>query len=248
MIDVRCQTTDEYLFYLENHPPEYRKLISTLTIKVSHFFRDPEVFALIEQLILPRIIEAATTSHRAAVRIWCSACACGEEAYSLAILVAELLDKQSPPQQTVTILATDLDCDGLASAAEGIYHEESLRHLPEPLRNRYFRQPASRSCQFWQVTPQLRSMVNFVSFDLTNPHRLSPPSGIFSEYDFILCRNMLIYCQHPLKIDILRRFHSCLSPDGYLALGRSEDMPETYRDHFVAIDPRLKIYLKKEIV
>ena len=246
MIDVRCQSAEEYLAYLENNPAEYRKLVSAMTIKVSHFFRDPEVFTLIEQLILPRILETATTSPRAAVRIWSSACACGEEAYSLAILVAELLHKQSS-SQTVSILGTDLDGDCLAVAAEGIYHEESLRHIPEPLRNRYFSQPASLSGQYWQVTSRLRSMVNFVSFDLTNPSRMAPPSGIFSEYDFILCRNMLIYCQHALKLDILRRFHTCLRPNGYLALGRSESLPEAYQDFFVPVEPRLKIYLKKEV-
>ena len=247
MIDVRCQSADEYLVHLENNPAEYRKLVSAMTIKVSRFFRDPEVFALIEQLILPRILATTTSSRRATVRIWSSACACGEEAYSLAILVAELLHKQSSCSQTVTIIATDLDCDCLASAAEGIYHEESLRDIPEPLLNRYFSQPASLSGQYWQVTSQLRSMVNFVSFDLTNPARLAPASGIFAEYDFILCRNMLIYCQHALKLDILRRFHACLRPNGYLALGRSEALPEAYQDLFVPVDPRLKIYLKKEV-
>lgn len=247
MIDTRCQTSGDYLDYLESNPTEYRKLISAMTIKVSKFFRDPEVFALIEKLISPRIIETKTPSRRAAVRIWSSACASGEEAYSLAILVAELLNQQSSPHRAVTILATDLDCDCLAFAAEGIYPEESLLHVPEALRNRYFTQSASRASQYWQVTPQLRSMVSFVSFDLTNLHRLSPPSGIFSEYDFILCRNMLIYCQHSLKLDILRRFYSCLCPNGYLTLGRSETLPELYQDHFVPVDPRLKIYQKKEV-
>ncbi|MBA3016069.1 MAG: protein-glutamate O-methyltransferase CheR [Proteobacteria bacterium] len=248
MIDVRCQSVGDYLVFLENHPSEYRKLISAMTIKVSHFFRDPEVFTLIERLILPKIMERTTTSRRAAVRIWSSACASGEEAYSLAILIAELLDQQAAPHQEVTILATDLDCDSLAFAAEGIYHEESLRHVPESIRNRYFRQPDSLSCHYWQVTPELRRMVSFVSFDLTNPSRLSPPSGIFSEYDFILCRNMLIYCQHSLKVDILRRFYLCLCADGYLALGRSESLPQSYQGHFCPVDSRLKIYLKKEML
>lgn len=247
MIDVRCQSAGEYLSYLENNPAEYRKLVATLTIKVSRFFRDTEVFALIEQLILPRIIETAHTSRRAALRIWSSACACGEEAYSLAILVAEFLREHPLCSQSVTIIATDIDCDCLASAAEGIYHEESMQNVAEPLRRRYFSQPASLSSHYWQVTTELRSMVNFVSFDLTNPSRLAPASGIFSEYDFILCRNMLIYCQHSLKLEIFRRFHACLRPYGYLALGRSETLPETFLDHFVPVDPRLKIYLKKEV-
>lgn len=268
MIDVRCQSAAEYLFHLEHHPQEYPKLVAALTIKVSHFFRDPEVFSHIEGVILPRLIETTLTARRAEVRIWSAACATGEEAYSLAILVAESLPRQSSSPTgavfardsdcgqplsgrdarapRVSILATDIDCASLATAADGIYHEGVLRNLSEPLRHRYFSHPPSLPEKYWQVTPGLRSMVNFVSFDLTNLSRLSPPSGIFSEYDFILCRNMLIYCQHALKMDILRRFHTCLRPNGYLALGRSEALPEAYQDHFVPVDPRLKIYLKKE--
>lgn len=246
MIDVRCQTTDEYLAHLETHPHEYPRLVSAMTIKVSRFFRDPEVFDLIEQVILPRIMTASGPGQRT-VRIWSSACASGEEAYTLAILVTECLRAHPSPPRSVTILATDLDCAALANAAEGVYHEGNLQHIREPIRNRYFCQPDSLPAHYWQVTPQLRGMVNFVSFDLTNLSHLSPPSGIFSEYDFILCRNMLIYCQHALKIDILRRFHTCLRPNGYLALGRSEALPEAFQDHFVPVDPRLKIYLKKEV-
>ena len=246
MIDVRCQFADEYLAHLETHPQEYPRLVAAMTIKVSRFFRDPEVFDLIARVILPRIIATTNASPQAAVRIWSSACASGEEAYSLAMLVTESLRGHASPPRTVTILATDLDGAALATAAEGIYPEGNLRHIPEPLKNRYFSQPASLPHPYWQVTPQLRGMVNFVSFDLTNLSRLSPPSGIFAEYDFILCRNMLIYCQHSLKLDILRRFHTCLRPNGYLALGRSEALPEAYQDHFIAVDPRLKIYRKKE--
>jgi chemotaxis protein methyltransferase CheR len=217
-----------------------------MTIKVSRFFRDPEVFTLMEQLILPDIFQRASASGQATVRIWSSACACGEEAYSLAILVAEVLSRHSSPSLKVTILATDLDCECLANAAEGIYHEDSLCQVSEPIRNRYFIRPPALSTHYWQVAPKLRCMVNFVSFDLTNPSRLAPPSGIFSEYDFILCRNMLIYCQHALKLDIFRRFHACLRIRGFLALGRSETLPEEYENHFIPVDPRLKIYLKKE--
>jgi len=255
MIDARCHTACDYLAYLERHPPEYPKLIAALTIKVSHFFRDPEVFALIEQGILPRLVGQAIAAQRAEVRIWSAACASGEEAYSLAILVAEALPQPAAlsPAETllahpprISILGTDLDCAALTMAAEGIYHEAGLRHVAGPLRERYFFHPASGRGGHWQITPELRGMVNFVCFDLTNPARLSPPSGIFAEYDFILCRNMLIYCQHPLKMDILRRFHTCLRPNGYLALGRAESLPEAYQDHFVPVDPRLKIYRKKE--
>lgn len=246
MIDARCQTITEYLAYLESHPGEFPRLVSAMTIKVSRFFRDSEVFGLIREGVLPWIFERQTISGRRTVRFWSAACACGEEAYSLAILVAEALAVRTAASPSVTILATDLDLDCLSSAAEGIYHEEELREVPELLRSRYFMQTSSLPPRYWQVVPELRKMVQFVAFDLTNQSRLAPPSGIFSEYDFILCRNMLIYCQSSLKRDILGRLHSCLRPGGYLALGRSESLPEQYVERFESVNSRLKVYMKKE--
>lgn len=249
MIDVRCHTTSDYLAYLERHPPEYPRLIAALTIKVSHFFRDPEVFALIEQGVIPRLKEETVAAKRAEMRIWSAACASGEEAYSMAMLVAEASPPATalaPSLPRISILGTDVDPAALATAAKGVYPEDDLRQVSEPLRQRYFCPPASGPNRHWQVAPQLRQMVDFVPFDLTSPSRLSPPSGIFSEYDLILCRNMLIYCQPPLKGDIIRRLHTCLRPNGYLILGRSESLPEAYQGHFVPLDPRLKVYRKKE--
>lgn len=248
MIDVRCQSVADYLDYLLTHPAEYPRLISAMTIKVSRFFRDSEVFALIESVILPRIFARAATMNRPAVRIWSAACACGEEAYSIAILIAELLAREQKIPPALTLLGTDLDPQSLAAAAEGIYCREELLEISETLRNRYFTQPLSLSPQRFQVAPHLQSMVQFIAFDHTNPARLAPPSGIFLEYDLILCRNMLIYCQPALKLDILRRFYNCLRPQGFLALGRSESLPDDFKDRFEAIDPRIKIYMKKEMI
>ncbi|OGR05312.1 MAG: hypothetical protein A2511_17355 [Deltaproteobacteria bacterium RIFOXYD12_FULL_50_9] len=248
MIDVRCQSVADYLDYLLTHPAEYPRLVSAMTIKVSRFFRDPEVFQLIDTVILPRIFARAAANNRQSVRIWSSACACGEEAYSIAILIAEILANEQTSHPNITLLGTDLDSQSLAAAAEGIYHREELLEISEPLRSRYFTQPLSLWPLQFQVAPQLRSMVQFTTFDLTNPTRLAPPSGIFSEYDFILCRNMLIYCQPALKLDILRRFFTCLRPGGFLALGRSESLPEYYTDRFETIDPRIKLYMKKETI
>jgi two-component system CheB/CheR fusion protein len=246
MIDARCRTVEEYLRYLESHPVEYPRLVTAMTIKVSRFFRDTEVFELIREVVLPQIFDQKAISGRRTVRLWSSACACGEEAYSLAILVAEALASRTEFFLPVTILATDLDLECLASAAEGIYHEEELREVPETLRNRYFMKIAALPPHYRQAVPELRSMLHFAAFDLTNESRLAPPSGIFLEYDFILCRNMLIYCQNALKRDILARLHACLRPGGYLALGRAESLSEEFAARFDPIDSRLKVFAKKE--
>lgn len=246
MIDARCQTVEEYLLYLESHPVEYSRLVTAMTIKVSRFFRDAEVFDLIRDVVLPQIFAQKAISGQRSVRLWSSACACGEEAYSLAILVAEAMASQKESSLPVTILATDLDLECLAAAAEGIYHEEELGEVPEVLRNRYFMKTAALPPHYRVAVPELRSLVHFAAFDLTNEARLAPPSGIFSEYDFILCRNMLIYCQSALKRDILSKLQACLRPGGYLALGRAESLSEEFAERFTPMDSRLKVFTKKE--
>ena len=244
MIDARCQNISEYLDFLERHPSEYHRLVAGLTIKVSCFFRDPPMFSILEKVVLPRLFAQAKDSGRRQIRVWSTACAGGEEAYSLAILFAEQTKLIS--QVSTSILATDLDADALASAATGLYPDDSLREIAKMQRDRFFVSSPATDGEFWQIRPALRAMVDFVVFDLTSTTRTSPPSGIFAEYDLILCRNMLIYCQPSLKLEIIRRLHTCLRPGGYLVLGRSESLPEEYKNHFVHIDQRVKIYAKEE--
>lgn len=244
MIDVRCQSLAEYLTFLERHPSEYPRLVAGLTIKVSCFFRDPPMFSLLEKTVLPQLLSRAKQAGRQQLRLWSTACAGGEEAYSLAILLAEQAKTIAP--LSASILATDLDPEVLASAASGLYPTEALTLIAEPQRAKYFVRSPAPAEGLWQVSPQLRAMVDFVVFDLTSTARISPPSGIFAEYDLILCRNMLIYCQPTLKLEIIRRLHTCLRPGGFLVLGRSESLPEEYKDRFTHIDPRFKIYAKEE--
>ncbi|MEW6220550.1 MAG: protein-glutamate O-methyltransferase CheR [Thermodesulfobacteriota bacterium] len=243
MIDVRCQSLAQYLDYLTAHPGEYPHLVACLTIKVSCFFRDPAMFALLEAKVLPQLLRRAQAAGRRHWRVWSAACAGGEEAYSLAILLAG-----QETSLAVSILATDLDPDILASAARGVYPAAALELVAEHRRQQFFVPVGGENSGAWQVVPQLRAMVDFVSFDLTSTARLSPPSGIFAEYDLILCRNMLIYCQPDLKREIIARLHACLSPEGCLVLGRAESMPEPLGSRFVPFDQRFKIFIKKETV
>lgn len=248
MIDVRCQAFEQYLNFLTLHPEEFPRLMAFLTIKVSCFFRDPEVFSCLTERVFHKLFQDCIAEQRPILRIWSAACAYGEEAYSLAIAVQEYLHRENIAALPVTILATDLDPNALTKASEGIYDDATLVHLPDAIRTRYFLKPSFLKPGLSQVTPELRQMVNFVSFDLSSSSRLAPTSGIFVDYDLILCRNMLIYCQHRLKIDILKRLHACLRPRGCLVLGRSESIPEELKNHFAPLDRRFKIFTKEEVV
>ncbi len=246
MIDVRSQTMADYNDYLNANPAEYPRLISALTVKVSQFFRDPEVFSFVDAQVLPVFYQKAHDSGQGSIRVWSAACARGEEAYSIAILLAERNARHPRNPVATTILATDLDPDCLSAASEGVYPSEELKHVSGEWRNRYFQLTSPHRAGAWKVGSELRRMVSFATFDLTHADRLSPPSGIFCEYDLILCRNMLIYCQHSLKLDIIRKIYCSLGPGGHIVLGRSETMPDEWAPYFQVVDQRLKIFLKKE--
>jgi two-component system CheB/CheR fusion protein len=127
---------DGYIQYLTTHPQEYQQLINTLLIKVTEFFRDPELFAYVRTQVLPEIIANAQKRGRE-IRIWSAGCATGEEACSLAILVSEALGTQLD-QYHVRIFATDVDADAVAFARRGTYPASALTGLSEEFLERYF--------------------------------------------------------------------------------------------------------------
>ncbi len=247
MIDLRCKSLEEYYRFLSMHPEEYPRLMSALTIKVSRFFRDREVFHALANTVIPRIFELRRASGRHIFRAWSAACARGEEAYSLAILILEYLASlpEDEPTWAITILGTDIDEDALGDARQALYSIGDLEHLPPEWRSRYFTRKQGPTATLWQVKPALREITSFLNFDLTSTDVLTPPSLIYAEYDLILCRNILIYCQRDLKDQILRRLYSSLTPNGYLVLGSSENLPPDITCRLVPLDKRLKIYRKE---
>lgn len=246
MIDVRCQSMAEYCDYLGRNPSENQSLVSVLTVKVSRFFRDPEVFAFVDSHVLPVLYEQAVRAGRKSMRVWSAACARGEEPYSIAMLLAERDRSGTVTRIATTILATDLDPACLSAASDGIYPAGELEQVPAVLADRYFSNPDLPRPGSRQVSRELRKMVSFATFDLTLADRLSPPCGVFCEYDLIFCRNMFIYCQHSLKLEIMRKLYRSLRSHGFLILGRSESMPEECAGCFKVVNQRLKIFQKEE--
>ncbi len=247
MIDTQSRSMVEYLELLRAYHGEVGALVRFLTIHVSEFFRDPPVFELLAAEVLPEILRRKQARGEYSLRIWSAASACGEELYSLAMLVSEALAPQPPPELhwSLTLLGTDIDDEAVRAAGQGVYHARGMKMVPPAFRAKYFFPAGDPHTEQWALVPQLTAMCAFQTFDLTTRGSLSPPGGVFAEYDLICCRNFFIYCQNALKDEVLHRLHCSLCPGGYLILGKAEVLPPTLEQWYDPVDRRLRVYHKK---
>ncbi|MFV9505439.1 MAG: CheR family methyltransferase [Oscillochloridaceae bacterium umkhey_bin13] len=197
-----------YALFLRDHPDEVQALLKNLLISVTNFFRDQAAFATLAQDVLPRIITSRKLGEQ--VRIWVVGCATGEEAYSIAMLIAELTaDLLDAP--SIQIFATDIDDAAIAHAREALYSvNDTVDLTPEQLRQFFVREDNS-----YRVRNELREQVLFANHNILK----DPP---FSRIDLIACRNLLIYLNHTAQERVLETLHFALNPDGYLFIGNSE--------------------------
>ncbi|MGI6603864.1 MAG: protein-glutamate O-methyltransferase CheR [Firmicutes bacterium] len=213
-----------YLRLLSQDPKALREFMERLTINVSEFFRNPERFQELRERFLPKLLKDASgaVGDRGVrqLRTWSAGCAAGEEAYSLAILLADTV-----PGQRLPVLATDLDADALKEAAIGRYPAARLKNVPPHLQKRYFEQDGD----FFTVRPELRDRVRFRRHDLLR----DPYEG---DFDLILCRNVVIYFTEEAKDLLYKRFAAALRPGGILFTGATEQIfqPQRYGLQLVA--------------
>lgn len=228
----RIETLAEYLQFVMRAPREVSQLYNEMLIGVTNFFRDPETFEKLEKEIIPELLK--DRDLRNPIRVWCSGCATGEEAYSLAILFKEAVDGGGRPVN-VKIFATDIDRDSLEFASAGVFPESIAADLSRERLQRFFKRAAGK----YHVVRQLREMVVFA------PHNLisDPP---FTRIDLISCRNLLIYLEPVLQKKIFSYFCFALNREGYLVLGSSESIGD-FNDQFYTVSSKDKIYqLRKE--
>jgi two-component system CheB/CheR fusion protein len=209
-------------------PDEYRKLISSFLIKVTEFFRNPELFDYLRERVLPELI-AATRRRGNELRLWSAGCATGEEPYSLAILVAEALGDELE-LFTVRIFATDLDGDAITFARRGVYPAATLAPLSAGLTARYFT-PVDDA---YEVKKRIRALTVFGQHDLGQ-------HAPFPRIDLCLCRNVLIYFTPELQKRALQIFAFSLRDGSYLALGKAEST-SPLTESFAPVNSTLKIY------
>jgi chemotaxis protein methyltransferase CheR len=190
---------------------ERHALASALIPLESFFFRDAGQMALIRKRLLPERIQQRAASR--SLRLWSAGCSTGEEAYTLAILAAELLPAEAG--WNVSILATDINQQALQRARAGIYGNWSFRGVPETVRLRYFQAVNGN----WQIAQSLRDRVAFVEDDLLNA---SMPAVASADFDLILCRNVLMYYRDDVLPSVVAKLTQALAPSGFLLVGHNE--------------------------
>ena len=220
---------DEYATYLTDHPEEAAQLYRDLLIGVTRFFRDEEAFRRLEMDIIPAIVEGATAEE--GIRVWDAGCGTGEEAYSLAILFHQALERKGRSVD-LKIFATDVHAASLTVASQGCYREEALEGVRPEHLERYFKKERHE----YQVSPELRQSIVFARHNVI---RDAP----FTRMDLVVCRNLLIYLQPHAQKKVLSLFHFGLKTNGYLFLGPSET-PSDLSEEFDVLDSRWRMYRK----
>src|SRR5690349_19949979 len=219
----------DYGDYLRTHPEEVNELVKAFLIKVTGFFRDPEAFDFLRGTIIPELIERAKANGRT-LRMWSAGCATGEEAYSLALLLADQLGPDFP-EWNIKIFATDLAADAISFARRGLYPENVLENLPDDYRDRYF----ESIDHGYRISKALRQAVIFGQQDISR--------GVpFPRIDLVTCRNLLIYLKPDLQQVVLDLFaYSLHQSNGYLFLGKAETARPN-KPTFELVNKKWKIY------
>jgi two-component system CheB/CheR fusion protein len=225
---AQSQNIDEYLTRLRSEREELDALYRDLLIGVTRFFRDPEAFALLEQQILPELL--ARQPHDTPLRVWVAGCATGEEAYSLAILLQDLMAMHG--ERPVKIFATDVHRGSLDLAATAVYGEEAVSNVSPDRLTRYF----TRTGGTYQVVPEVRQMIVFAQHNVIS-------DAPFTRLDLVACRNLLIYLQPAAQQRIMSFFHFALNQGGVLFLGPSETLGPA-ADGFETVDKHWQLYRK----
>jgi len=233
MVIHQIESADDYVKLLQQTPAEVEALFRDLLIGVTNFFRDPEVFQFLEQQVVPALFAGKPAG--AVIRVWTPSCSTGEEAYSLAVLLQEHLEKVKHNYK-IQIFATDIDNRAIAAARAGIYSAGISADVSPARLARYFTlEPDGAS---FRIHKSIRDMLIFSEQDVLK----DPP---FSKMDLISCRNLLIYLGGDLQKKLILLFHYALNPGGFLLLGTSETVGDL-GDYFAVIDRTAKIYQRQE--
>jgi two-component system CheB/CheR fusion protein len=217
----------EYVDFLEVHPQEFNNLFNTILINVTSFFRDVEAWTFLASEVIPQLL----AKNNGELRIWSAGCASGEEAYTIAMLFCEALGPDKFHER-VKIYATDLDDDALLRGRVASYPEQSLKEVPEHLKEKYF----IKNNGNWTFRPEFRRCVIFGRHDLVQ-------DAPISRLDLLTCRNTLMYLNAETQSRILNRFHFAIKDRGFLFLGKAE-MLLSNSALFTPIELKYRIFAK----
>jgi two-component system CheB/CheR fusion protein len=228
---VKIDDVGAYRRHLADHPDEFNHLFNTILINVTSFFRDDVAWDYLAKEIVPRLLETKDADEP--IRVWSTGCASGEEAFTLAMILAEALGPDAYKLR-MKIYATDVDDEALAEGRHATYSADKLAPVPEALREKYLERVDSG----WCFKKEFRRAVIFGRHDLIQ----DPP---ISKIDLLVARNTLMYFNTEAQYQILRNFHFSLRPTGYLFLGKSE-MIANRSELFRPVDLKRRVFAPVE--
>ncbi|HEY3831616.1 MAG TPA: CheR family methyltransferase [Acidimicrobiia bacterium] len=233
-VDRRAQTVgisdyEEYLDYLQVHPEEFVSLFNTILINVTGFFRDAPMWAYLQNEVLPKQLEQLP--HDRPIRAWSAGCASGEEAYTLAMMLAELLGPDEF-RRRVKVYGTDVDEEDLQAARQASYAARDVEPVPQPLREKYFDLVGDR----YVFRNDLRRSIIFGRLDVLH-------DAPISRLELLACRNTLMYFNAETQAQVLERFHFALNEQGVLVLGKAETLLSNSR-LFTPLDRKHRVFQK----
>jgi chemotaxis protein methyltransferase CheR len=221
----------EYSGMLDNDPREYERLMRSLTVNVTKFFRNWETYSAIDQKVIPALMEGDARE----IRVWSAGCSSGEEPYSIGILLHRYaVAKGGRGLESVSIVGTDIDSDCLGEADRAVYTEAALGDTPADLRQQYFPQIAGLRT----MLPEVRKLVTFQVRDLLH---FQPP---FEDAHLVVCRNVIIYLERAAQDALFAHFHKTLASGGFLVLGKVETLLGEARGLFSPVNARERIFRK----
>ena len=228
---VGAGSAEEYQALIGRDPGELNVLQRLFLVSVSTLFRDRESFRALERSLSDLVRRKPEGEP---IRVWVPGCASGEECYSLAVVLQEIL-REFPHRHPVCITGSDLNPDALATAANGIYRTAAFQEMEPELRNRYFTEAGPN----FSAKPELRDCV---VFERRNVLAGAPFAGL----DLISCRNLLIYLKSPLQDRLVQIFHEALHTDGLLFLGQSESLSFAGNSLFATVDYRQRVFRSRQ--
>lgn len=218
MNDTRCLNPSYYLGLLQHNPVEADALQNALKVAYSEFFRNPLTFTVLEKIVLPDIIAEKRKAKKQEIRIWTMASAAGQETYSIAIVLRELMDLLKINDLSFRIFATDHDQQLIDNARKGIFSLQSLAKVSTGILNKWF----VKEGDLYRIDSKLKNNIDFSVFDLFDTSCTCPTASIFGDFDLIFCSNLLFYYKEEFRAQILNKARHCLSQGGCIITGETE--------------------------
>lgn len=212
---LKLRGFDQYCRLLANEDPtEITEFINAITTNLTSFFREPHHFDYLANTALPDIINR--NRHQRRIRVWSAGCSTGEEPYSIAITLKEVMPRQE--NWDIQILATDLDSNVVAHAQNGVYQQDRIEGLSQQRKQRWFQRGMADNVGKARVVSELRELITFRQLNLMREWPMKGP------FDIIFCRNVVIYFDKETQRTLFRRFANLLGSEGYLFIGHSESL------------------------